>query len=161
MKKKTIFSGFILIFFGLFYYLQRYEISFLEHLSSWPTLLIVVGLAFLLQAYFARDDYSIFPGVILTGFGLHFYLIDQVSTWPDDVGIFIFIIGFGLLLQHRKTGVGLFFGFLFLVLSIVMLFYNNVIEWTDKLTYDMTPIFDLWPFLFIFSGIYLLFFKRA
>lgn len=160
MKKQRLFSGIILIGFGAYFLLQQLNLSAVQPFLIWPTLLIIIGLAFLFEGYGAKDNHSILPGVILTGFGLHFHMVDRLAVWPDNVGIFILIIALGLLLQSLKTGVGFFQGILFLILAFLYLFYDRVIGWFDLLGNGVASAWKFWPALLILFGIYLLFIKR-
>ena len=128
---------------------------------TWPTLLIIVGIAFLGQGYGGKDYEAILPGVILTGFGIHFHIVNRLSIWPDHIGIFILIISLGFFYYVIKgQGMVLFHGVLFLIISIILLFYNEVLQWLGLLENKAGNIINLWPFLLIILGIYLLFFKR-
>ncbi|MCI1593488.1 LiaI-LiaF-like domain-containing protein [Heyndrickxia oleronia] len=160
MKNQKIFPGLILLGFGLYFYLEHSQINILMEYLTWPTLLIIVGIAFLGQGYGGKDYEAILPGVILTGFGIHFHIVNRLSIWPDHIGIFILIISLGFLLRYQRTGNGLFHGVLFLIISIILLFYNEVLQWLGLLENKAGNIINLWPFLLIILGIYLLFFKR-
>ncbi|MEK5173268.1 DUF5668 domain-containing protein [Heyndrickxia sp. FSL W8-0496] len=160
MKNQKIFPGLILLGFGLYFYLEHSQIDILKEYLTWPTLLIIVGIAFLGQGYGGKDYEAILPGVILTGFGIHFHIVNRLSIWPDHIGIFILIISLGFLLRYQRTGNGLFHGVLFLIISIILLFYNEVLQWLGLLENKAENIINLWPFLLIILGIYLLFFKR-
>ena len=86
MKNQRIFPGIILIGFGVFFFWQQSKISLFAEFISWPTLLMIVGIAFLCQGYGGKDYESILPGVILTGFGLHFHVVNYLSIWPNTIG---------------------------------------------------------------------------
>ncbi len=160
MKNQQIISGIILIGFGAYFSLQQSNIAWLQPYFVWPTLLMIVGIAFLIQGYGARDYHAILPGVILTGFGLHFHIVNRLEIWPDHIGIFILIIALGFILQHQKTGTGLFQGLLFLILAIVLLFYDRINEWLGLLDTDVSSIWKYWPVTLIVIGVYFLFIKR-
>ena len=51
MKNQRIFPGIILIGFGAYFFLQQTGITIFQQFSTWPTLLIIVGIAFLGQGY--------------------------------------------------------------------------------------------------------------
>ncbi|WP_141431872.1 LiaI-LiaF-like domain-containing protein [Bacillus sp. 03113] len=160
MKTQRVFAGIILLGFGAYIFLQQSTFTMLQPYFTWPTLLIIVGIAFLFQGYGSKNADSILPGVILTGFGLHFHLVNRISIWPDQIGMFIFIIALGFLLRSQKSGSGSFQGVLFLILSIILLFYDDII---NRLTFLKNSIIDVKYFVpgFCFlAGIYLLFIKR-
>ncbi|MDZ5470783.1 DUF5668 domain-containing protein (plasmid) [Bacillus sp. 31A1R] len=160
MKNQRIFPGFILIGFGTYFFLQQSKIEIFQQFYTWPTLLAIVGLAFLFQAYIAKDYEAILPGVILTGFGIHFHVIKHFQVWPDHIGTFILIIALGFLLRYQKVGTGLFQGILFLVLAVLLLFYDKVVEWLGLLENGVNIIWRFWPVVLIVIGAYLLFFKK-
>ncbi|MEH7122310.1 DUF5668 domain-containing protein [Bacillus sp. JJ1532] len=160
MKNQRIFPGIILIGFGAYFFLQQSNITLFQPFFTWPSLLIIIGIAFLFQGYGAKDYHSILPGVILTGFGLHFHVVNRLEIWPDHIGTFILIIALGFLLQHQKTRTGLFQGILFLVLASLLLFYDRIILWFGLLENGVSTAWKFWPAIFILAGIYFLFFKK-
>lgn len=160
MKNQRIFPGIILLGFGLYFFLQQYHITLFQGFHTWPTLLIIVGIAFLFQGYAAKDYEAILPGVILSGFGLHFHIVDRLEIWPNSIGTFILIIALGFLLRHQKVGAGLFQGILFLVLAILLLFYDKIIGYLGLLETSAATVLKFWPALFVGYGIYLLFMKK-
>jgi hypothetical protein len=160
MKNQRIFPGIILIGFGAYFFLQQTNFSPLQPFYTWPTLLLIVGGAFLFQAYGARDYEAILPGVILAGFGLHFHVVNRLEIWPDHIGTFILIIALGFLLRHQKTGTGLFQGILFLILAAMLLFYDRVIEWMGLLENGVSSAWRFWPILLMLIGFYFLIAKK-
>jgi hypothetical protein len=160
MKNQKIFPGIILIGFGLYFYLKQNHIEIFKEYSTWPSLFIIVGIAFLAQGYGGKDYEAILPGVILAGFGLHFHVVHKLAVWPDNMGIFILIISLGFLLRYQKTRNGLFQGMLFLVLSIILLFYDKVFSWLGLLENRVSSLWNFWPVALIVIGVLLLFFKK-
>lgn len=65
--------AFLLIGIGLFFLLRELRLPILTDFYSWPTLLILIGTAFLIYAFSSRDFKNLFPGVILLGLGIHFH----------------------------------------------------------------------------------------
>lgn len=160
MKNQRIFPGIILIGFGMFFFWQQAKISLFAEFISWPSLLMIVGIAFLCQGYGGKEYESIFPGVILTGFGFHFHIVNRLSIWPNSLGVFILIIALGFLLRYQKLGTNLFYGLLFLALACLLLFYDKVMSWFGMLETNIANFAQLWPFALILIGVYLLFFKK-
>ncbi|MFE8703418.1 LiaI-LiaF-like domain-containing protein [Cytobacillus sp. FJAT-54145] len=160
MKNQRIFPGIILIGFGAYFFLQQSQISLFKEFYTWPTLLIIVGIAFLFQGYLARDYEAILPGVILSGFGLHFHVVDRLQIWPNHIGTFILIIALGFLLRYQKVGAGLFQGMLFLVLAILLLFYDKITQWLGLLENGVSLAWKFWPAALVIIGIYLLIRKK-
>lgn len=160
MKSQNTIPGIILIGFGVYYYLQQANIILFDQFYTWPTLMAIVGLAFLVQAYRGNDYNSILPGVILFGFGIHLHIVGRLSIWPDHLGAFILIIALAFLLRYQKTGTGLFHGILFLILAALLLFYEQISNWLATLETGLVIVWKFWPVALILIGIYLLFFKR-
>ncbi|MCM3798046.1 DUF5668 domain-containing protein [Caldibacillus thermoamylovorans] len=75
--KKQMFPGIVLIGFGLYFFLQKFTIPVPAAVFSWPTILLIVGVALLIQAYRGGDFQLIVPGVLLVGLGIHFHLAQQ------------------------------------------------------------------------------------
>ncbi|MCL6572353.1 MAG: DUF5668 domain-containing protein [Bacillus sp. (in: Bacteria)] len=161
MKNQQIFPGIILIGLGSYYLLAQTGMAFFQQFSTWPTLLIIVGLAFLGQGYRAKENESILPGVIMAGLGLHFHLVGKVSFWPsNNIGMLILFISLGYFLRFHKTSSGLFQAFLFLVLAALLLFYDKITSYFDLLQNGMSFVWKFWPALLIVVGIYFLLKKK-
>jgi hypothetical protein len=160
MKNQRIFPGVILIGFGAYFFLEQSQTTFFQEYLSWPTLLMIVGIAFLFQGYMAKDYEAILPGVVLTGFGLHFNVVNRLEIWPNHIGTFILIIALGFLLRYQKVKAGLFQGLLFLVLSIFLLFYDKIAQWFGLLENGVTVLWKFWPAVLIFFGCYFLFIRK-
>lgn len=160
LKNQRIFPGIILIGFGLFFFVQHSQIKVFQGFDTWPTLLMIVGIAFLFQGYIAKDYEAILPGVILAGFGLHFHVVDRLEIWPNSIGVFILIIALGFLLRYQKTRAGLFQGVLFLILAIILLFYDRITEWVGAFEGVVAKMWNYWPAVLIGFGLYLLLIKK-
>ncbi len=160
MKNQRYFPGIILLGFGTYFIWQQSNISFLSEYMTWPTLLIIVGIAFLVQGYKGKGYEAILPGVIFTGFGLHFHVVEVFSVWPDASGALILFIALGSILRYQKTGEGLAQGIIFLAIAGLMIFYDNLLGWLGLLGNKMNSILQYWPLLLMIIGIYLLFFRK-
>ncbi|MBD3107803.1 hypothetical protein IEO70_05440 [Bacillus sp. AGMB 02131] len=160
MKSNSIFSGIILIGFGLYYLLERFTIDFLQNLHTWPTLLCITGVAFLVQAYKANHYDSILPGVIFFGFGVHFHVINTYHIWPNHLGVFILIISLGLLLQANKTKDGYFPGIVLLIISMLLLFNDKLLNILGVVQTELISRFSVWAIVLIALGLVLLFIKK-
>ena len=140
MKNQRFFPGIILLGFGIYIIWQQANITFLQEYMTWPTLLVIVGLAFLAQGYGGRDYEAILPGVILTGFGLHFHVVEHFAIWPDVSGALVLFIALGSFVRYQKTGNGLGQGILFLALAGLMIFYDKIMSWFGLLTNSVDSI---------------------
>jgi hypothetical protein len=160
MKKQGIFPGIILIGLGGYFLLEQLKFPLLKAFYTWPTLLIIIGVAFLAQAYSSKAYQSIVPGFILLGLGLHFHFSSLFYFWPDHWAMFTLIIGFAFLLRYQRTKEGLFPALLLIILSILALFYHEVIGWIGWVGSIVALIEKYWPLALIGAGIYLLFIKK-
>jgi Domain of unknown function (DUF5668) len=161
MKNQRIFPGIILIGFGAYLFLQQFGIPALQPLYSWPTLLIIIGIAFLGQGYSAKDNEAILPGVLFTGFGLHFHMAGHLAFWPTNtIGMLVLFISIGFFLRFQKTNSSLFQAILFLVLAFLLLFYDKVIGYLDFLQTGVNFVSKFWPAIIILVGIYFLLRKK-
>ncbi|MDM5208675.1 LiaI-LiaF-like domain-containing protein [Cytobacillus kochii] len=156
MKSQRLFAGIILIGYGCFFLIQQLQVESLQSLLTWPILLAITGLAFLIQAYSGKEYNAIFPGVILFGFGLHFIIVDRLSIWPNHIGAFVLIIALAFLLYYLKTGNGLLQGFLMLVLAITLLFYEKILQYAGNYGEIVSYITKFWPAIFIIIGLFFL-----
>lgn len=160
MKNQKIFPGIILIGIGAYFFMQQSGITVFERFYTWPTLLVIVGLAFLSQGYIAKDYEAILPGVILLGFGVHFHVVDRLAFWPNQIGTFILIIALGFFLRYQKIKSGLFQAFLFLILALLSMFYSKIASHLGLLENSVAVVWKFWPIILIVIGAYFLFIKR-
>ncbi len=160
MKSHNLFSGVILIGFGLYYLMERFNIALLQDLHTWPTLLCITGIAFFVQAYKAKHYDSILPGVIFFGFGVHFHVITTYHLWSNNIGVFILIISLGLLLQSNKTRSGYLPGIVLLFVSLFLLFNDKLLEILGFVQTEIISTFSLWAIILIGLGSILLFIKK-
>jgi hypothetical protein len=160
MKNTSMIPGIILIGYGIYFYLDQANIVLFQQFHTWPTLMAIIGLAFLVQGYWGRDYDSILPGAILFGLGVHFHVVGRLAVWPDHLGAFILIIALGFLLRYQKSGNGLAFGILFLIVAALLLFYDSIAGWFGVLESGFAAIWNFWPAALILLGIYLLMKKR-
>lgn len=158
MKRQGIFPGVLLISVGVIFLLQNYNVPFIDQIFSWPSILLIIGLAFLFQAYIGKDYQSIFTGVLLTGLGIHFHGLNIFSFWPNHWAMFTVIIGIAFLFRYSKTKKdGLVPGIILILISIVAFIYTGFI---DVFGSFYSYIASFWPVALIGVGIYLLFFKK-
>ncbi|OXS80561.1 hypothetical protein [Domibacillus enclensis] len=155
LNGQRMFPGILLIGFGLYFFLQQSAFTWVKPYLGWPALLLITGISFLVQGL-KEEGSGILPGVVLTGFGLHFYVVDYLGWWANDTGVFILIIAVGFLLQHQKTGHGLLNGILFLFLAAITLFYGTIKQWLGPLE----SFWQFWPLVLIAIGGYLLFVQK-
>jgi hypothetical protein len=158
MKHNGIFPGIILIGLGIYFLSASWTIPYLDVIHRWPTLFIIFGIAFILQAKATNDSSHYFPGVILIGLGFHFHALHFIDHWPNQWEVYTLLIGIAFLSQtSRKKKDGFFLGSLFVFFSILGLFSTGFVSWVAKLF----NIFEsFWPIAIILIGLYLLLKKK-
>ncbi len=154
MKRKGIFPGMLLVGVGLFFLLQQWNVPFMTQLLSWPSILLIIGLAFLFQSYLGNDTQYLFSGWLLAGLGVHFHGNYLITNWPTHWSMYTFIVGGAFLMQYNKTKRdGLLAGICFIILSLLGLFYTSFME-TFQSFFHLIEGF--WPIVLIIIGLYLL-----
>ncbi len=160
MKKQGIFPGILLIGIGLYFLLQELHYTKLEPFYTWPTLLIIIGIAFLARSKSGGDSDSIFPGIVLTGLGIHFHAAGTLPFWPDHWAVYTIILGFAFLAKWKKTGSGIAAGLILLGLSAFALFYDGLMAWLGLIDRTIGWIERFWPAALIALGLYFLFVRK-
>ena len=160
MRKQPTLTAFLLIGIGIYFLLKQLKFPIITDFYSWPTLLIIVGVAFLLHSYMARDYDKLFPGTIILGIGIHYHGLRQYSFWLDHWGIYTIIVGLALLISYQKTKSGLFPGLILLTISFIAIFASNQPTWFYWINEFMALLETFWPIALILFGAYLLFNKK-
>ncbi|WP_110927107.1 LiaF transmembrane domain-containing protein [Bacillus massiliglaciei] len=160
MKSQKIFSAVILIGFGLYFFLQHSHIEIFAGFYSWPTLLCITGLAFLLQAYKEKEHSSILPGIVLFGFGLHFHISGLFELWPGDIAAFMLILALGTILQARKLKASMLYGIIFIIIAVVALFYDRMKTGLPVDASVQEGLEQYWPIILVAVGAYLFIKKK-
>ncbi|UOQ46234.1 DUF5668 domain-containing protein [Halobacillus salinarum] len=158
MKKQNWFTGFLLVGFGIFFFLRQLNIPLFEPYYSWPTFLIIIGLAFLLHSYFAKEYQTVFAGIILLLFGIHFHGLAHYSFWIDHWAVYPFIIGIGLIVKSQKSQGGLLPGLLLVLIAMIALFISP--GWLNWLSVFFQWLERFWPVTLILFGSYMLIRKK-
>lgn len=158
--KKQIFPSIFLVGIGLYFFLQKFSIEFGFQIFTWPTILLIIGLALLIQAYSANDFSMIIPGILFVGLGIHFHLVQQWEIQLDHVGVILLFIALGFFLIANKIKNGKFFSWLFLILAIIQLFHTNLFSWLKLTSEQVSKYESLWPITLMIIGIYVFIFKR-
>lgn len=77
--------------------------QFFSRFDTWPTILIILGMAFLAQGYLNKQPESILPGGILTGLGIHFHALHHWHNWIDHWGMYTLIVGFSFFTPRTQN----------------------------------------------------------
>ncbi len=158
MKKQNLLTGFLLVGFGIFFLLRQFSISLFQSYYSWPTLLIIIGAAFLIYSYTAKEYQNIFIGSLLLLLGIHFHGLTHFSFWVDHWAIYPLIIGVSFLLRYTKTKSGLFPGLILTGLAVFALAANPV--WLHWMAQFVILLEKFWPIVLIAIGMYMLIRKK-
>src|SRR5690606_9267597 len=146
--------------FGLFFLLEGSSFQHSYLIFNWPTMLTIIGIAFLVQASAGKEHELILPGLLLLRIGVHFLVAHLSGVQPDQTAGMLLLIALGFFLRQQKTKVGFIYGLLFLILSLFRLFYSDASQWLGKFGEMLTKLESLWPFILIAAGAYLFLFKR-
>lgn len=156
MKKQNSLSGYLLIGLGLYFLLRQLNIPFLSQYYSWPTILFIIGFAFLLHSYMARDHANILPGAVLLGLGIHFHGLSQYEHWIDHWSIYPIIVGLSFLLRYFKTKSGLIPALTLLGISAFAFFQSSNTGWFSFIYQMISWTEQFWPLVLIVVGLFIL-----
>ncbi|PWU68269.1 LiaI-LiaF-like domain-containing protein [Gracilibacillus dipsosauri] len=159
MKKNGL-VAYLFIGIGIFFLLRELKLPILTDFYSWPTLLILLGAAFLIYSFRAKDFSSVVPGVILLGLGIHFHGLNHYPFWIDHWGVYPFIISIAFLIRYFKTKTGLLPGLILLAIAVFAVYVDNKPSWFSWIHEGMVFIERFWPLLLITIGIYMLWRKK-
>ncbi len=160
MKKNNSFAAYLLIGIGIYFLCKQLEIPIFMNFYSWPTLLMITGIAFLLHSYRAKDYQNLFTGILIFGLGIHFHGLENYSFWIDHWAVYPFIVGIAFIFRYLKTKSGLFVGVILTGISSIMLFSITVPRWFNWI-YDITSLIEnFWAIAIIILGVYLLIRKK-
>lgn len=158
MKKQGIFIGILFIGIGLFFFLQQFQLPFIDQLLAWPSILLIIGVAFLTQGSFGREYGSIFPGALLLLLGIHFHSLALFSFWPNHWAMFTAIVGLSFLFLYTKTKrEGLLPAIILIVISALGLFSKDIMNLFGSV---FQLIDGFWPLLLIAIGVYFIFRRK-
>src|SRR5699024_6869715 len=150
----NIFFVYLLILLSIFYLLLHLDFSFLQDYYSWPTLLVIIGVVFLIDSYKENEFQHIFTGTLLIGLGIHFHGLEQYDFWLDHWSVFSLIVGLALLMRFFKTKKGLVLSCILIGISIIMIFSISLPDWFDWI-YDVVYFLEtFWPIALIVIGVY-------
>lgn len=156
MKKQHTFAGFLLIGIGLYFLLRQLELPIITDFYSWPTLLIIIGLAFLIHSYTSKDYQKLFSGTIILGLGIHFHGVNHYAFWIDDWGVYPLIVGIAFIVRFLKTKKGLMPGLVLIGLSLLIIFAINLPPYLNWIYPVLEFLEKFWPIVLIGFGIYFL-----
>lgn len=156
MKKQHILTAYILIGLGVYFLIRQLELTLFANFYSWPTFLIIIGIAFLIYSYTTKESNNIFTGVLLLGLGIHFHGLENYDFWFDHWSAFALIIGLAFLFRFFKTKRGLIPASILIGIAILMIFSVTLPSWFQWIYGVADFIETFWPVALIVVGIYLL-----
>ncbi|WP_226583460.1 LiaI-LiaF-like domain-containing protein [Halobacillus litoralis] len=156
MNKNHSLVGFMLIGLGVYFLLRHLNIPELSPFYSWPSLLVIIGLSFLIHSYMLKDYSNLFTGGLIFGLGVHFLGVQQLSFWIDHWGVYLLIIGGAFLLQYQKLRKGLLPGLILVGIGAFSLWAPTNPGWFSWIQKLFLLIENFWPFVLIIFGVYLL-----
>lgn len=160
MKKYRWFISILFIGFGLFYFASQQQYPALIPLYDWYSILFIIGLACLFQAYAGHDQHYIIPGILLTGFGIHFCLSTILTNYPNPYGVLTMIVAVSLFLKNKRSKGDLLPSILLCLISLFFFFSQQLDTIINQTEFELSLFQTYWPLLLVGIGICLLFFKR-
>src|SRR5699024_6768473 len=113
----------LLIGFGTYFLIRQLDLQLFANFYSWPTFLLIVGIAYLIHGFTIKNEDDIFIGVILTGLGIHFHGIENYRFWFDHWSIFALIFGLAYMIRFCGRKKGFFQVFFFLRFAFLLFFF--------------------------------------
>jgi len=160
MKKQHALSAYVLIGLGIYFLIQQLNLTFFQQFYSWPTFLMIIGIAFLIYSYSAREYQHIFTGVLLLALGIHFHGLENYSFWFDHWSAYALIVGIAFFIRFIKTRSGLIPAAILIGISLLMIFSVTLPAWFNWI-YGVADFLEtFWPVALIAIGLYLLKFKK-
>lgn len=102
MKKTSILLPGLLLAASLFAWLQSGQVHLFANQGEWPVLLMLLGAVLLYQGKKEAAGPHVLIGLLLFGIGLHFFAKPELSWWPGDFEMILFVFGFSLFAAARK-----------------------------------------------------------
>ncbi|WP_257346370.1 LiaI-LiaF-like domain-containing protein [Pseudalkalibacillus decolorationis] len=148
--KQVKFPGVLLIGLGVYFLSKQWTVPFIGEIELLPALLLIIGVAFLVQG---SDPQALFSGIVICGLALHFYARTQLTFWPEKWAVYTLIIGIAFLAQYKKSKQrGLWVGGILTLLSIFALFSTGSIGIMGEILIYSEKF---WPAVLFILGIYM------
>lgn len=158
MKKTSILLPGLLLAASLFAWLQSGQVHLFANQGEWPVLLMLLGAVLLYQGKKEAAGPHVLIGLLLFGIGLHFFAKPELSWWPGDFEMILFVFGFSLFAAARKEYVyeaAAMIGF-----SLFLYFFKQITTWLESVHIPTEHFKTYWPYVFIGISLLLLFIKR-
>lgn len=156
MRTQNPLLAYILIGIGVFFLLRELKLPIITDFYSWQTLLIIIGLAFLIHSYRSRSYQHIFTGILILGIGIHLHGSAHYHFWIDHWAVYLIIIGLAFIIRYFKTKSGFLPGIAFLAIGVLFIYstaFHSYFYWI----YDVIALVErYWPIALIILGFVLL-----
>jgi|SRR5699024_6346880 len=160
MKKQHAFIAYILIGLGVYFLIQQLDLAFFRSFYSWPTFLMIIGIAFLIHSYSTNEHQHIFTGILLLGLGIHFHGLENYDFWFDHWSAYALIVGLAFFIRFLKTKKGLLPAAILIGLALLMIFSVSLPEWFHWINDVAEFVETFWPVALIVIGVYFLWYKK-
>lgn len=154
LRKQNLFVAYLLIGLGVYFLIKQLNLVFFQPFIGWPTIVIIIGIAFLLHSYATKEKQNIFIGVILLGIGIHFHGLQNYDFWYNHWSIYTLIVGFAYLIRFFYMKKGFILSIVLITISIIMIFSISLPEWFQGVYGIIDFIETFWPIILIVIGIY-------
>lgn len=158
MKKTSILLPGLLLAASLFAWLQSGQVRLFANQGEWPVLLMLLGAVFLYQGKKEAAGPHVLIGMLLFGIGLHFFAKPELSWWPGDFEILLFVLGFSLFAAARKEYV--YEAVAMIGFSLFLYFFKQITAWMESVNIPTEHFKTYWPYVFVGISLFLLFIKR-
>src|SRR5699024_990788 len=129
MKKGHLLTAYILIGLGSYFLIKQLHLSLFSSFYGWPTILIIIGISFLLHSYVVNDNGHLFAGVLLIGSGVHLHGLENYAFWYDHWSVYMLIVGLAYIALFFKSKKGLIPALILLSISLIMILSMTLPAW--------------------------------
>lgn len=141
----------MLLFLGLYSLIEPYSFPYAPLILTWQTLFLLGGMIWIIAGIReGKKGGSLFPGILLIGYGAQHLLVRTVHGWPSAWYMIAFWFGLAFLLSYAnsKNRKELLFGLLFIGIAAY-----NYYPVHQGLTFLLSK---WWPLIAIAVGAFLL-----
>lgn len=160
MKKQNAFIAYIVIGIGIYFLIKQLDLQLFSAFYSWPTFLMIIGIAYLIHSYSTNELEHIFTGVLLLGLGIHFHGLENYAFWFDHWSAYALIVGIAFIVRYMQTKKGLIPGVVLIGIALLMIFSVTLPDWFQWIYGVVDFLETFWPVALIVFGVYLLRFKK-
>lgn len=160
MKKEHVLIAYMLIGLGMYFLIKQLNLDLFSNFYSYTTIIIIVGISFILHSYTVKEYNNLFSGIIISGFGIHLHGIENYAFWFNHWSMYVLIIGIAFIVRYLKTKSGLLTGIILISFALFMIFSIKIPSSLHWIYGIIGFVETFWPVALIILGIYLLKFKK-